>query len=228
MARIGLVSERAVSSVVFWIARGLVLCSLGVVMAGFWMPWAYFTLRQPGLVKTFGDASGVEEPLKELTRNLGRVTLKMQRNGRTIVSDVPSLADIPTQLSGADILVMVRAQKTQGALALLELLTGQRHDLVRKSWSVYLIPGVAVLCGIVLLGWGRHPAASVGIGLLSAAIAAGGLWTLLTMHSRTSFVAITIGPGLWLSVGAYVGLSIASCLTMPTAISQLEEDAESR
>ncbi len=206
--------SQAMKSTLSWIARGLVLCSLGAAIAGFWMPWAYLSLRQPTLIKALGNASGLEGSLKQLTRKVGRVTLKIQRNGQTMVSDLPSLADIPKQVSGADIPVMVRAQKAQVALALLELLTGQRQDLERKSWSVYLIPGVAVLCGVILLGLRRHPAVCIGIGLLCAAIAAGGLWKLLTINSRTLFVAMTIGPGLWLSVSAYLGLSIASCLAM--------------
>ena len=197
-----------------WIVRGLVLCSLIAVIAGFWMPWAYLSLRQPALTNTFGNAAGIEGPLKQLTRHLGRVTLKIQRHGQTIVSDLPLLEDIPKQVSGADIPVMVREQKAQVAIALLELLTGQRQDLDRNSVMVYLIPGVALLCGVLLIGWGRHLAVSAGVGALCAILAGGGLWKLSTVNPQTVFVAMIIGPGLWMSVGAYAGVSMAACFAI--------------
>lgn len=205
-----------ITRVLLWMSRGLVLCSLVAVIVGFWFPWAYFSFRQPALAQVFGNTSG-EESLRQLAPGLGRVTLKIRRHGQTIVSDVPSLNDLPKQISGADLPRLVREQKTQVALALLEFITGKPQDVERNVWAVYLIPGIALGFGMLLLIWSRRRSITVLVGLLSAAMAGGGFWKLLTFTSSSRFVTTTIGPGLWMSIAAYVGLSIASCFAFVIA-----------
>jgi hypothetical protein len=51
------------------------------------------------------------------------------------------------------------------------------------------------------------------VAAMCAAVALLGWWKLTTTNVRNLFIAITIGPGLWLSLGAYAGLAVAAGLT---------------
>ena len=82
-----------------------------------------------------------------------------------------------------------------------------------KSSAVYLVPGIAFVCGLVVTCLGRQRTVSFVVAGLCAVIAGVGFWKLLTTNTQTLLVAITIGPGLWLSLWAYVGLAAAAALT---------------
>ena len=49
-----------------------------------------------------------------------------------------------------------------------------------------------------------------GVAIVCAAVAGVGFWKLLTTNTQSLMVAITIGPGLWLSLWAYVGVACAA------------------
>ena len=78
---------------------------------------------------------------------------------------------------------------------------------------MYLVPGIALVCGVLLTLLGRAPVAA-GIALVCGAVAGVGFWTLLTTNTSTLFVAITIGQGLWLSLWGYVGLALSGALSL--------------
>ena len=96
-------------------------------------------------------------------------------------------------------------------MGLAEMLAGQR-DLGTKSYAVYLLPGLALLVGVLVTLAGREQAVCVVLGGACLAIAGLGFWQLLTTKTDTLLVAITIGPGLWLSCWAYTGLGVCAIL----------------
>lgn len=173
--------------------------SVGAAIMGFFLPWATIDLR-------------ASSALSGLTQDLGRVTVKIRRGTKTIAGELPRLSDIPQQVSGAQIPRLANRPNAQVAIALLELFTQQRQQIGLKSYAVYLLPGIALLCGVVVTRWGRHAVVALGSAILCAAIAGVGWWKLLTTDTQALFVAITIGPGLWLSLWAYVVLAPASGL----------------
>ena len=59
---------------------------------------------------------------------------------------------------------------------------------------------------------GRLRAAAIGTAVLCAAVAGVGFWKLLTTNTTALFIAITIGPGLWLSLWGYVAIAAAGLL----------------
>lgn len=174
---------------------GLVWASVMMSWAGFVLPWARLQLRQP-------------DALQAAARGVGRVTLTLHRGEQTLTSDLSSLADVPTQVSGMQIPRLAHQPNAQLALAVLELLTGQRRHLGRNSYAVYLVPGVALVCGIVLTLARRGWIGSVATALLCAGIAVAGCWKLSSPQLSTRWVAVAIGSGLWLSVWAYAGLAL--------------------
>ena len=174
---------------------GLVWGSVLMTWVGFLLPWARLTLHQPGAFRA-------------AMHDLGRVTVTIHRGEETVTSDLSSLAEIPTQVSGWQIPRLAHQQNAQVAIAALEVLTNQRHHLGLKSYAVYLIPGIALVSGIVLTVIRQEWIGSAITALVCAGIAGVGFWKLDSPQLSARPVAITIGPGLWVSVWAYVGLAL--------------------
>ena len=147
-----------------------------------------------------------------LTKKIGRVAVEVRRGTETITGDLPTLSDIPQQVSGAQIPQMANQKNAKVATSLLELLTRERQQIGLKSYAVYLVPGIALLCGLLLTVVGQRTAVAVGIAAVSLGIAGTGFWKLLTTNTQALFVAIRIGPGLWISLWAYVALALAAGL----------------
>ena len=180
---------------------------------GFVMPWARIDLREPDVVKQVRQTTPVSDTLSGLTKDLGRITATIRRGAETITGDLPTLTGIPKEVSGIQIPQMVNQKNAHTAIALMELLMNERQNLGLKSYAVYLLPGMALLCGLLLTLLGRQRLVSLGVAGLCAAIAGVGFWKLLTTKLSSLMIAITIGPGLWLSLWAYVGLAVVAALT---------------
>ncbi len=190
--------------------------SVAAVLAVFFLPWALIEVRQPTVATSLrqtetragtGDAA---DGLQALTSRLGRVTVEIHRGSDTVIADVASLGDLPTRVSGAQIPFLAHQPNAKAALAVFELLTNTRHHLGARSYAVYLVPGVALLCGVLLAARGGIPSVAGGVAMLCAAIAGAGFWKALTAHVDTRLATITVGQGLWLSLWAYVGLAVSA------------------
>jgi len=179
---------------------------------GFVMPWARIDLHEPSVVRQLRDATPVSNTLGGLTKDLGRITAKIRRGAETITGELPSLSDIPKEVSGIQIPQMANQKNAQTAIALMELLTNERQQIGLKSYAVYLLPGIALLCALLLTVLGRLPAVPWVVAGLCVLIAGVGCWKLLTTNLSSLMIAITIGPGLWLSLWAYAGLAAAAAL----------------
>lgn len=191
-----------------WI--GLVWLSVFAAVVGFYLPWAHFDLREPRLVeqlKAGADQAGVLSPFLE---GLGKVTATVRQGTETVTGTLPTLADIPEQISGAQIHELVNQPNAHVAIALVELFTDTRHRIGLKSYAVYLVPGFALLDGLLLTCWRRVRSVTLAVALGCAGLAAAACWKLLTMETTLPLVTITIGSGIWLSLGAYVGLALSA------------------
>ena len=189
---------------------GLVWLSVSAALVGFWLPWASFDLREPRLVTQLKATASGQSALNLLTEGLGRITATIRRGTETVTGTLLTLADIPKQVSGAQIPQLANQQNAQVAMALFELITHAPHHIGAKSHAVYLVPGMALLCGLLLTLAGRSRRVALGVTLGCAGIAVVGFWKLLTTDTKTLMVTVTIGPGVWLSLWAYVGLSLAA------------------
>lgn len=181
---------------------------------GFVLTWASMDLKVgkiPGQLTQALEGTGLEGLTKELSGKVSRVTLQFKRGAETITGDLPDLSKLPTRVNGPAIPAFINRQDNAVAIALAEMLTGQR-DIGKKSYAVYLVPGLALVLGLLLAAVGRVPVACWAVAVMSAAVAGAGCWKLLTANTQSLMVAITIGPGLWLSLWAYVGLALCAAL----------------
>ena len=184
--------------------------SVAVVVVAFFVPWARIDLREPGLLRQARRTAEEQGLLGGLMDKVGKVTVEIRRGTETVTGELPGLADIPKRASGAQIPQMANQPNAKVAIALMELLTNTRQHLGAKSYAVYLVPGLALLCGALLTVRGRVRGVALGIAAGCAVVAGAGFWKLLTTNTATLFIAITIGPGLWLSLWGYVGLAVAA------------------
>ena len=197
-----------------WGSVGLAAASMIAAVVGFYLPWARIDLREPDVIQQLRETTPLGGALDTLKQKVGRITVTVKRGAETLTGDLPGLADIPKTVSGAAIPRMVDQEQAKVAVALLELLTNTRQHVGLKSYAVYLVPGLALLCGALVLLLRRHqPRLLWVVAAMCAAVALLGWWKLTTTNVRNLFIAITIGPGLWLSLGAYAGLAVAAGLT---------------
>ncbi|OGX29134.1 MAG: hypothetical protein A3B78_02840 [Omnitrophica WOR_2 bacterium RIFCSPHIGHO2_02_FULL_67_20] len=177
--------------------------SVAASLAGFLLPWVTLDLRGAKLAALAGGGP----------HDIGRVTIQLRQGGETIAAALPEATEFPWQVRGIQIPWLVRQEQTRVAVALLERLTNTRQHAALKSGAVFLVPGAALLCGVLLTGWGRHPAVAGGVLLVCVAVAAGGAWKLLALDTSRSLIGVAIERGLWVSLGAYVGLAASAAWT---------------
>ncbi len=181
------------------------LC-VGAAVAGFFLPWARIELQESATL-----------PLPSLgPLTAEHIEVQIRRESQIITGDLRSLAQVPRQLSGFQIPQFVNQALAQAAIALAEVFTHKRQRPELKSYAVYLLPGLAILCGVLMTTWGTRPSVAIGVATLCTVVAAAGFWTLLTRDTHVPFVTVTIGPGLWLSLWAYVAL--AGCTALHIAV----------
>lgn len=184
------------------VRRGLLMLAWAGVLAtgvGFFLPWAIIDVR-------------ADRTLKQLEQ-FGRVTINIRQGSKTLTSDLSRLAEqVPKRVSGVQIPQLAHQEQAQVAIAVLELLTNQRQRVGLKSYAVYLVPGAALLCGVLLTWLGQRRAIAAGVGALCAVIAGAAWWKLTTTNTQALLVAMQIGVGLWLSVGAYAVMAVAAGL----------------
>jgi len=188
-------------------------CSVGVVCVGFFQPWVRLEMRQPGVATSLAHLASSSGALAGLGTDTGRMTVTIRRGTRTITGDLSSLEDFPRQISGAQVPQIANAKNAQLAVAIMELLTNTRQRIGLKSYVVYLVPGTALLCGILLTVFGGRPLVAFGVAGLGLAVAGAGYGKLLTANLHALVVVVDIAHGLWMSLGAYLGLAAAGLLS---------------
>ncbi len=189
-----------------------VWCSMAGAVVGFFLPWATLDVKYRELAAPLDrvtQGTPLEGVADTLTKGLGRVVVKVKRGAETVTGQLPDLNTLPRQVSGFDVPLLANRQDSQIVLALAEMLTSERQ-LGAKSYAVYVIPGLAVLLGLVVTAACRVRVTCLAAGVVGLAVAGVACWKLLTANTQTLLVAITIGQGLWLSVWAYAGLGVSA------------------
>ncbi len=200
-------------SVVLALAWG----SVGLACAGFFQPWVRIDVRDPGLAKPMKSLALAGEGIPGLTKGAGRITVTIRRGTKTVTGDLASLGTIPHQISGVQVPQVANQENAQLTLSIMELLMNERQHIGLKSYAVYLLPGIALLCAGLLTALGGRPPVAWGVAGLCALIAGVGGWKLLTTNLHARIVAVSVAHGLWMSLWAYVGIAAAGVLAALSA-----------
>ena len=180
--------------------RTLVWGSVTAAIIGFYLPWA-----------ELWHESKVEKEFSARARSSLSKTFNLKPTPSRSWFGKPKPAPlIPTKVSGAQIPVLANRKNVKVVMQLVKLFTKQTDQQTGpKSYAVYLAPGIALLCGVLVTIWGGTAPVAIGVGICCAALSAAGFWTLLTTNPKAAY-GIAIGPGLWLSLAAYGVLGLAA------------------
>src|SRR3989338_7842304 len=92
---------------------GMAWASVAATGIGFVMPWARIDLHEPTLVKQVRGNLPASDTLSGLTKDLGRITATIRRGAQTITGDLPTLADIPKEVSGIQVPQLANQKNAQ-------------------------------------------------------------------------------------------------------------------
>lgn len=195
------------------LSTGLVWVAAAWTWAAFFLPWVHIALRDPAIANVLTSQSEVGKALGQLLGNAGHVKIAIQQPEGVVETDLAALAALPPQVTGAQIPQLLREERMQVALAMIELWQGgRRQPWAQRSRMVYAVPGFALLAALLLTGWGRSaPVAwTVAAGLLAAAGYAAWWWR--AHDFATSTVVVTLEFGLWSSWLAYLVMAGAAVI----------------
>lgn len=200
----------------------LVLVSVALAIGGFMAPAATIALK-PDLLKHL-QSQGKLATSRLAAKN---IRLALRRGGERLMIDTESLPSGTLKLSAWQFANLSDRQLTQVALAmiawqlkqpsaasvdLLDRVFDYQQQVKRYSRAVYLVPGLVASFALLLYlsGWRRWAAG--GVGFVCAILTAVGCWKMSRLALPPSFGSIQLNLGIWLALGGYAGLTIASAL----------------
>lgn len=177
----------------------VVVCAIAVIF-GFFMPWAKASTSAGKMARGATSAAagmGKDAPL------LGGLFGKMDKATAKITSAADAVS-VKMSVSGYNIPQMMNTKSSQVAVALAGIFFKDAKDADKKSYAVYLMPILALVCiGLALVGM-KNKIALIVMAVISGGISVGGLYTLMTTNLSNLAVAISIENGLWQTMYAYL------------------------
>ena len=184
---------------------------VAAVLIGFLLPWAAMDI---GTSKVGDEVTAGAR--KSLAKSFG---VKQAKEPSWIRKRAKPVL-VPTRVSGLQIPVVANRKGVKVVTQLAKLFTKTDEQLGFKSYAVYLLPGLALICGWLIAAHGSQRPTALAVAALSAFVAGGGFWVLLTSDPRAEF-GIRIGAGLWLSLWGYAGLALAAvALVLPSTLQE--------
>jgi hypothetical protein len=191
-----------------WGLLTLVWVSAAVAVVAFFRPWISIDVSD-----AVTQGASLEALVKQVTEQVGPVSITMQQGSKTVTTNLADLGSMPTRLTGAQIPKVAHRPDGQMMLTVIEDIRNER-ELIAKSWLVYAVPVLAVLCAVFLTLGYRWQQLTGSMALACLGFAAAGLWKLHISGAQVlgNFHA---EHGLWMSCWAYFGLGVAaSCLAL--------------
>jgi hypothetical protein len=173
------------------------------VLAGFFLPWVALDVREGKTAKSLSAGAR-----RGLSRTFKSVDAKGDKQPSWIRNKKKKFL-VPSRVSGYQVPGVANQENAKVVMALSEVFTRKQQRIGLKSYAVYFVPGLALLCGALLGAYGENSRVVAGVAAASAAVVIAGLWALLTTDTRKLY-AVSIGPGLWLSLAGYAVVAIAA------------------
>jgi uncharacterized membrane protein YfbV (UPF0208 family) len=121
-------------------------------------------------------------------------------------------------VSGYDIPKMMNTKSSQVAVALASIFVKDAKDADMKSYAVYLMPILALVCvGLAVFGM-KNRIALIIMAVISGGISLGGLFKLMTTDLNNAIVAISIEQGLWQILYAYLLICVVGVIWIVTDV----------
>ena len=176
----------------------LVIIASVVIVRSFFVPWANV---KASVTKIAGSITETAKPLEKSAIG-GKVVKGLERATDAIGSfgDV----SIKTTVTGYSIPAMVNQKTSKVALSLAQILFKSTEGLDKKSYLVYLLPILGILCALLAAIGMKIKWPVFAMLVISGFISIGGLYNLMTANLSNLYVQISIERGLWHTMYAYL------------------------
>lgn len=182
------------------IFMSLVCVASALTIIAFFMPWATVATSATGVAKGLTGALSGTPIAGKFVKGLDAAT--------NAISDIGGDVAIKNTVRGYQIPIMVNDKTSKVAISLAQIFFPQAEDLDVKSYLVYVLPGLGILCAILaFLGTGKNLYVII-MSILSGGAAAGGLYNLHTMDVSNMMVKISIQNGLWYTMYSFLFICI--------------------
>jgi len=185
----------------------LIIAASVVIVLSFFMPWAKVSVSAMGISKELATLAGTK--LKD-TPAAGKVADRL----KSITGAISSFGDIDvkTTITGYHIPQMVNNKTSKVALSLTQILFRSTKGLDLKSYLVYLVPALGILCGLLAIFGLAKRSYVVLVIIISGVVSGAGLYNLYTADLGSVALKITIAEGLWNSMYAFAFIFLAGIL----------------
>ncbi len=180
--------------------QGVMWLSATAVIVGFFLPWATLDIRTTQLER---------EIAAHARRGFARAFSGAKPSSWGSRKPSRGMPLIPSRVSGFQVPMLANRPNVRVATSLVAVFTKKQEQVGLKSWVVYLLPLIALVCAWLMTICGEQRWMAAGTALVCAGIGGSGLWVLLTTNTRALY-AISIGVGLWLSLAAYLVMALAA------------------
>lgn len=181
----------------------LVCIASALIIVAFFMPWAEVAASVSGISKE------VTSSVKD-TPFAGKIVGKIS----DVTDAISEMGDISikSRVSGFDVPRMANDKTSKVALSLVEVFFKSAENIDMKSYLVYVLPLLAIVCVILaILGIKNKLFVAIML-IISGIVSIGGLYNLYTMDVSSAIVKITIKDGLWYSMYAFMFIFLVSIL----------------
>jgi len=132
---------------------------------GFFLPWAQLSVPEVSGVRELLGRHGMSEDVRRFAGGTDQIRVEIQQGEERIGIDLTALASLPHTIRGIDIPRLAQQDQVRTALAVAAMLTGRNQPMGWKSYGVYLVPGLLLVLGGVLLRSGTRVLHGLGLPL---------------------------------------------------------------
>jgi len=182
---------------------GLIYAASAAIIIAFFMPWATVATSVTGVSKGLTGALAKTPYASKIVGELDKVT-----DAIGAIGDI----SIKSTVSGYQVPVLVNNETSKVAISLAQTFFKGAKDLDKKSYLVYLLPILGIVCALFAF-WGRENKFYIVLmALLSGAVGIGGLYKLYTMNVSSQMVKISIQDGLWYTMYSLLFICIVGII----------------
>ena len=121
-------------------------------------------------------------------------------------------------ISGFQVPILANSKESKLMISIIKLFNPGIKDADKKSWLIWLVPGLALLMLIALLVWGNNKWLQLAFGILGVVIFAGATFKILTTNLDKVILKVSISYGLWTLLVGYLLLGCVSLLNFTTLL----------
>ena len=201
--------------------RQAISATMAAAVIGFVLPWVRLEVRTTKFQKPGARQSAPEKSNKPSSWPTRQPAAPDPKAAKPHSSD--KWLERPRQFSGLQIPHIANQEASRTLMQLAETLSGRKEYYGAKSYAVYLVPGIALLFGWLLLT-SANKNVTLGVLALGPLIAAVAVWKLLTIDPG-EYAKVAILPGLWICIATYPAMAACAAAKLHPDVARVWDQA---